>query len=66
MLRKKKKKKKKNNNKIEIYTSNFLDCEKGLLNSGRIFNFRIAKGFHLLEFYITLLWHLKAAPMPYV
>ena len=46
-VRKKQKKKKKKKNEIEIFTFDFLDCEKKSWNFGAIFDIRIAKDFDL-------------------
>ena len=50
------KRKKRKKNKVEIFTFDFLVCEKNYWNSGGIFHIRITKGFHLQDFRITLLW----------
>ena len=50
-----KKKEEERRTKIDICTFDFLNCEKEKWNSGIVLYIRIAKGFHLLEFCITLL-----------
>ena len=59
-----KKEGKKKNNKIKIFVFDFLDCEEQSLDSGAIFNIRIAKVCHLYEFCISSLFYLGAAPIP--
>ena len=44
---KKKEERRKKKNKIEIFVFDFLHCEEKSLDSGAIFDIRIAKGFHL-------------------
>ena len=54
--RKKKKKEDRKKNKIEFFTFDFLACKKDQCNSGSIFDIKIAKGVHLQELCIILLF----------